>query len=614
MNLQRMFLLVTGCICLATFACIVAVVKSEFEKSIIAQYQEKADILLQSMKAVRAHAGGVVRPEATKLIGKDGFVVALQSTSFAANKVFAAIPEAHRYAVTFRTPSTKPLNPANKASPVEAELIAALDARHAAGDGELLWKGVRAVNGQDCYVIALGEVNKESCLPCHKAREDAPADLRDKYPFDQPPRLAGRVETAEVVTIPVDSLYATVRRSSAVLLCVCLAGLALITVSTVLAFRGLVSRPLTALGSYAAAVAGGDLGAMPRGRFRYGLARLKSSIERMVAELRGRIGEAGELARRAEAKAVEADAARGQAETARREAEAGRRDGMRQAAASLRDVVEVVTQRSRDLSGQVERSRRGASAMASVHAAMETAMAGLRASVREIADSAGVAAQSTQWTLEKAGEGEEAVGRAVARIDRVRDQSLAVRADMAELGRQAAGIGRVMGVINDIADQTNLLALNAAIEAARAGEAGRGFAVVADEVRKLAEKTMDATREVGRAIKDIQDGTRKNVGNVEAAVSGIAEASDLAAASREALRGIAAQVADAAGRSRGIVEAASRQGAAQGAVAASMEAMGAEAAGAAEAMAQADAAAAGMVERTRALHALLESLEAAGGQ
>ena len=66
-------------------------------------------------------------------------------------------------------------------------------------------------------------------------REDAPESLRDKYAFDSPARLANRVESAEIVTIPIDKLYATVRRSTTLLVAVCLAGLAVILAAALFA-------------------------------------------------------------------------------------------------------------------------------------------------------------------------------------------------------------------------------------------------------------------------------------------------------------------------------------------------------------------------------------------
>ncbi len=78
---------------------------------------------------------------------------------------------------------------------------------------------------------------------------------------------------------------------------------------------------------------------------------------------------------------------------------------------------------------------------------------------------------------------------------------------IAKLATKANQIGEIVGIISAIASQTNLLALNATIEAARAGEAGKGFAVVASEVKMLAEKTAQATSQIGSEIGEVQRAT-----------------------------------------------------------------------------------------------------------
>jgi methyl-accepting chemotaxis protein len=107
------------------------------------------------------------------------------------------------------------------------------------------------------------------------------------------------------------------------------------------------------------------------------------------------------------------------------------------------------------------------------------------------------------------------IGRQVRQsASAVEQTGLRTEKSINEIESLAAATQRIDGVltlIQTIAEQTNLLALNATIEAARAGDAGRGFAVVAHEVKALAGQTAKATAEIAQNVSLIQTSTRNAV-------------------------------------------------------------------------------------------------------
>ena len=288
------------------------------------------------------------------------------------------------------------------------------------------------------------------------------------------------------------------------------------------------------------------------------------------------------------------------------------KEGMFQAAQHLESIVEIVTAASEELSAQIEQSSHGAEEQASRAGETASAMEEMNATVLEVAKSASSAASTADQAKIKAEEGANVVTKVVTGIGEVQYQSNEMKNDMGILGRQAEGIGQILNVISDIADQTNLLALNAAIEAARAGDAGRGFAVVADEVRKLAEKTMTATKEVGDAIRGIQDGTKKNIENVERSSKTIEDVTRLANSSGESLREIVSLAEKTTDQVRSIATASEQQSATSEEINRSIEAVSQISSETADAMKQSAQAMVELANQAQVLKRLIDEMKSNG--
>lgn len=391
-----------------------------------------------------------------------------------------------------------------------------------------------------------------------------------------------------------------------------IAGFLLAIVFGVVLSRG-ITNPLTKGVAFASAVADGDLNRNLDIQQQDEIGILAESLRKMVHNLKMKISEAEAKTHEASVETEKAKLATQEADSAKEKAERAKAEGMLQAALQLEGVVEVITSASDELSAQIEQSSRGAEEESHRAAETATAMTEMNATVLEVAKNASQAAETADKAKHKAQDGSLAVTQVVKGIGEVQSQALEMKSDMTTLGKQAEGIGQIMNVISDIADQTNLLALNAAIEAARAGDAGRGFAVVADEVRKLAEKTMTATKEVGDAIRGIQDGTRKNIDNVENAVHKIGAVTGLAGESGTALNEIVMLVDLTTDQVRSIATASEQQSAASDEINRSIEDVHRISAETSDAMRQSAQAVGELANQSQALKNLIEQMKDEGG-
>ncbi|WP_238528275.1 methyl-accepting chemotaxis protein [Pseudodesulfovibrio mercurii] len=277
------------------------------------------------------------------------------------------------------------------------------------------------------------------------------------------------------------------------------------------------------------------------------------------------------------------------------------RGRMRQAGERISDLAEHVASATELLSASADEQAQGAQKQRRQTASVATAMEEMTGTVLEVARNATATSEAADEANTSAAEGAAMVNDAVSAINQVAESARQLGREIGELDSQAGAIGRIINVINDIADQTNLLALNAAIEAARAGDAGRGFAVVADEVRKLAEKTVDATKEVEKAIIAIQARSKEATSSMQATAARVEESTALSNRAGESLQRIMDNIRDMVARVAQIATAAEEQSSAAEEIMRSVEDIASIAEDADEAAGQAAGATRDMAELAREL-------------
>jgi len=130
-------------------------------------------LLVDMVKSLRSYVADELRPPLmAKGIYHPPAVSSTVATSLVARRFLQAQPDYY-----VKVASDNPLNPKNKAAPLELDLLARFRANSSLPD--LTEAGV--INGKEYLVSAKPSHAKEDCLVCHGVPDAAPTEVRDQY-------------------------------------------------------------------------------------------------------------------------------------------------------------------------------------------------------------------------------------------------------------------------------------------------------------------------------------------------------------------------------------------------------------------------------------------------
>ena len=193
-------------------------------------------------------------------------------------------------------------------------------------------------------------------------------------------------------------------------------------------------------------------------------------------------------------------------------------EGLDEHGNQLESSTKATTEQAKCISGRARQMTEAATGIAKIAAHTAGQAKDVLKTVNNLATEAeqvGTTANEINQNIHQVSAAVEEVTATIAEISHTCSQSshssqeganyaTTVSNQVKHLADSANKIDAVITLIKSISEQTNLLALNATIEAAAAGSAGAGFAVVASEVKALAQKTGEATGNIFKQVRALQ--------------------------------------------------------------------------------------------------------------